>query len=523
MESSIEVEIVVLMMVIVSVAMSVRYFSKLPYTIALIFAGIILSFFHTFPDIQLTPELIFHILLPPLLFEAAFNLNANESKANIKPILIYAVFGVIVSTFVIGFFLYTIFPMFHINNQVIPLVALLLFGAVISSTDPISVLAIFKELGVPTRLSSIIEGESLLNDGISVVIFGIISSIAIEHHQFSLIEGIKDFVIVAFGGAIVGTILGLTFSRITALIDDHLIEITLTTVVTYLTYIIAEYFEVSGVIAVIFAGLMVGNYGVKIGMSPTTRVSVKDFWEYIAFVINSVVFFIIGLEVSKIDFFSNYYYIALGIVAVLVGRVVSIIVLTPIISILDKQIEVKWQSIFIWGGVRGALAMALALAIPKEYEYRDMILIMTFGVVGFSLIIQGLSIGKLLSLLRIGGKDKKLEKYEYEKGKLIALSKASQELELMYQEALISEQVYKTLLQYQTHNLNTAKNIMEELVQDSNVRDYEFKTSLKRLYSKQKDSIQDAMKHGIISNASGEKLIALINKEILHSYSNKNS
>jgi len=515
MNFSIEVEIVILMMVIVSVAMGVRYFSKLPYTIALIFAGIILSFFHTFPDIHLTPDLIFHILLPPLLFEAAFNLNANESKANIKPILIYAVFGVIVSTFVIAFFLQTVFGLFDIDNN-IPIIALLLFGVVISSTDPISVLAIFKELGVPKRLSSIIEGESLLNDGISIVVFTIILSLAISHGEFHIVDGIKDFVLVAFGGATVGVILGLTFSRITALVDDHLIEITLTTVVTYLTYIIAEYFSVSGVIAVIFAGLMVGNYGTKIGMSPTTRVSVKDFWDYIAFVINSVVFFIIGLEVSMINIATNFHYIALGVVAVLVGRIVSVVVLTPLINIIDKPISFKWQTIFIWGGVRGALAMALALAIPKEYEYRDMILMMTFGVVGFSLIVQGLSIASLLKLFKIGGKDKNLQKYEYEKGKLIAINGALEDLEIMYKEALISEHVYKLLLEYQTKDLGKAKDIIEDLAKNDDVREYEFKTSLKRLFLKQKDSIQDSMKHGIISLQSGEKLISLINKEILY-------
>jgi CPA1 family monovalent cation:H+ antiporter len=515
MNFSIEVEIVVLMMVIVSVSMGVRYFSKLPYTIALIFAGILLSFFHTFPDIHLTPELIFHVLLPPLLFEAAFNLNANESKSNIKPILIYAVFGVLISTFVIGFFLNFLFHILHVETT-IPFIALLLFGAVISSTDPISVLAIFKELGVPKRLSSIIEGESLLNDGISVVIFSIILSLTISGGSFHLVNGIKDFILVAFGGATVGTILGLTFSRITALVDDHLIEITLTTVVTYLTYLTAEYFEVSGVIAVIFAGLMVGNYGTRIGMSPTTRVSVKDFWDYIAFVINSVVFFIIGLEVSAINVFENFHYIAFAIFAVIIGRVVSVLTLTPLIGLVDKPISFRWQSIFIWGGVRGALAMALALAIPQEYAFRDMILIMTFGVVGFSLIVQGLSIAPLLKFLNIGGKDKELQKYEYEKGKIIALSGANQELETMYKEALISKHVYHLLLEYQTKDLQKAKEVIETLENNDSVREYEFKTSLKRLFLKQKDSIQESMKHGIISTQAGEQLIALINKEILH-------
>ncbi|NPA55473.1 MAG: Na+/H+ antiporter [Epsilonproteobacteria bacterium] len=504
-----EVEIVILMMVIATVAMLVRYFSNLPYTIALIFAGIILSVFHTFPDIHLTSDLIFHILLPPLLFEAAFNLNANEFKENLKPILIYAIFGVLVSVFVIGYFLHAVLH--------IPLVVMLLFGAVISSTDPISVLAIFKELGVPTRLSSIIEGESLLNDGISVVVFSIIASIAFSHGEFSMVHGLREFVIVAFGGAIIGSILGLTFSRITALIDDHLIEITLTTIVTYLTYISAEYFEVSGVIAVIFAGLMVGNYGTKIGMSPTTRVSVKDFWEYVAFVINSVVFFIIGLEVSKIDIISNFYYITLGIVAVLLGRVVSVLVLTPIVNVLDKKINIKWQAIFVWGGVRGALAMALALSIPNDYQYRDMILVMTFGVVGFSLIVQGLSIKFLLKFLNITSKNKNLEKYEYEKAQLIAINAATKELEEMKQEAIISEHVYNLLYKNQQKNLQHAKDIIEQLAKDDkHVKNYEFRTSLKRLLLKQKDSIQEAMKHGIISSEVGYNMINLINKELLN-------
>ena len=514
MDLPIETEIILLLMVIISVAMGVRYYSKLPYTIALIFAGIILSFFDIFPDIRLTPELIFHVLLPPLLFEAAFNLNANELKKNTKPILTYAIFGVIIAVLTTGSLLYGSFSLFHIDTTM-PLIACLLFGAVISSTDPISVLAIFKQLGVPTRLSSIIEGESLFNDGVSVVVYGIVLTLITTHSDFSLIHGLKEFIIVAFGGAITGAILGLTFSKITALVDDHLIEITLTTIVTYLTYIVAEYFEVSGVIAVIVAGLMVGNYGTKIGMSPTTRVSVKDFWDYIAFLINSIVFFIIGLEVGITNIFTNLHYIAIAIVAVLIGRVVSVMLLTQFVNKIDQKISFKWQAVFVWGGVRGALAMALALAIPKEYEYRDIILVMTFGVVGFSLIVQGLTIGKLLHFLQIGGRDKNLDTYELEKGKLIAISGASKELELMHSEALISEHIYKLLSEHYTKDIEKAKEIIEQISHDPNVKDYEFKTSFKRLLLKEKDSVQDSMKHGIISSHSGEKIIDTINKEIL--------
>ncbi len=514
MKGSIEVEIVFLLMVITSVAMVVRYFSKLPYTIALIFAGIIVSFFNIFPDIHLTPELIFHVLLPPLLFEAAFNLNFNELKENIKPVLLYAVIGVVIAVIVTGFILKQGFSIFGINST-LPLMACILFGAVISSTDPISVLAIFKELGAPKRLSLIVEGESLFNDGISVVVYGIIIGVAVSHSEFNMVESIKEFIAVAFGGALIGTILGLTFSKITALVDDHLIEITLTTILTYLSYLAAEHFEVSGVISVICAGLMVGNYGTQIGMSATTRVSVKDFWEYIAFIINSVVFFIIGLEVSIVNIFKNFHYIILAICAVLIGRIISVAILTPFINKIDKKISLKWSSIIVWGGVRGALAMALALAIPKDYEYRQIILIMCFGVVGFSLIVQGLSIKTLLKWLKVGGRDRSLDEYEYEKAKYIAYNDYFKELLTMYENALISKQVYDLLLDYIKDDLSKSKEKIEELVKNDNVKNYEFKTSLKRLLLKQKDSINEAIKNGIISPFTGEKIINEINNKLL--------
>jgi CPA1 family monovalent cation:H+ antiporter len=513
MHAGIELEIIFLLMVITSVAMGIRYF-KLPYTIALIFAGIILSFFDIFPDIRLTPQLIFHVLLPPLLFEAAFNLNFTELKENIKPVLIYAVIGVVIAVFTTGFII-----SYGLNNLLgtihIPLIACFLFGAVISSTDPISVLAIFKELGVPKRLSLIVDGESLFNDGVSVVVYGIISAIAVGTSEFSMVHSIKEFVAVAFGGALIGTILGLTFSKITALVDDHLIEITLTTILAYLSFIAAEHFEVSGVISVICAGLMVGNYGSKIGMSPTTRVSVKDFWEYIAFIVNSVVFFIIGLEVNSAHLMKYLPYIFLAIIAVLLGRIVAISILSPFINKIDKKISFKWQAVMVWGGIRGALAMALALAIPKSYPYREFILVMTFGVVAFSLIVQGLSIKSLLSFLKVGGRDKKLDEYEYEKGKFIAYNDYFKELIKMFEDGLISKKVYDLLLEDVKNGLKTAQERIEELAKDDNVSSYEYSSSLKRLLLKEKDAVNDAMKSGIISSVAAEKLITEINNRLI--------
>ncbi len=229
-----------------------------------------------------------------------------------------------------------------------------------------------------------------------------------------------------------------------------------------------------------------------------------------------MVFFIIGLEVGIVNLFTNIHYILIAIVTVLLGRSFAILSLTPLVNLIDKKIQFNWQAVFIWGGVRGALAMALALAIPQDYQFREIILIMTFGVVGFSLIVQGLSIGWLLNLLKIGGRDKHLEQYELERGKLIAANGAIQELEKMHQDALISTHVYHLLSEHNTKDIEQSKETIEELAQDPMVRDYEFKNLLKRLLLKQKDSVQDSIKHGIIATHIGEEIIDSINKQILY-------
>ena len=260
---------------------------------------------------------------------------------------------------------------------------------------------------------------------------------------------------------------------------------------------------------------MVGNYGTKIGMSPTTRVSVKDFWEYIAFIINSVVFFIIGLEVNSAHLLHYLPYIILAIVSVLIGRTVAIGILTPFINKIEKKISFNWQVVSIWGGVRGALAMALALAIPKDYEYRELILVMTFGVVAFSLIVQGLSIKSLLKIFKIGGRDENLDRYEYEKGKFIASNDYFKELINMFEAGLISKKVYDMLLETIKKDLSTSQEKIEELAKNETVSKYEHTSSLKRLLLKEKDAIHDAMKSGIISNIAGEKLIEEINDKLI--------
>jgi CPA1 family monovalent cation:H+ antiporter len=275
----------------------------------------------------------------------------------------------------------------------------LLFGAIISATDPISVLAIFKDLKMNKRLAGIIEGESLLNDGTAVVVFQILLG-GVLAGQLSAGKGIGEFLLAVIGGAVLGFGFGYAGSKITRTIDDPEIEITLTAIVAYGSYLLANHLRLSGIIATASAGLMVGNFGAKTGMSARTRTALESFWEYVAFVMNSLVFLLIGLEV-RIDSLAHAWGpVFFAILAVLVGRSLSVYLLVPVSNVFAERIPFRWQHIIVWGGLRGALALALALSLENTFPYRNQLLDLTFGVVIFSILIQGLT---MKPLLRISG------------------------------------------------------------------------------------------------------------------------
>jgi monovalent cation:H+ antiporter, CPA1 family len=280
----------------------------------------------------------------------------------------------------------------------LPWLIALLFGAIISPTDPISVLAIFKDLGTDERLSNLIEAESLFNDGIAVVLFIIIANLLSEQ-AMTPASGTLSFVTTIGGGALIGLLIGAVASRITREYDDHLVEIMLTTVVAFGSYLGAEHFHVSGVFAVVTASLVVGNYGMTRGMSPFSQMAVLNFWEYIAFAVNSAVFLLVGLEEASITNGLTGLLVVIAIGSVLLGRVVSIYGLGGLLSMAGQHIPRSWRHIQVWSGLRGALSMALVLGLDPALPYRSLLLNMTFAVVLFSLVVQGLSIKPLLHRL----------------------------------------------------------------------------------------------------------------------------
>ena len=363
---------------------------------------------HFLPAVHISPELILLIFLPALLFEAAWNLELDTLRKNLVPVVILAVVGVVVSVGVVGAILHVAVGLRW--------PAALLFGAMISATDPVSVLALFRRMGLPPRLTAIVENESLFNDGTSIAVFQILLGIAMgttagTTGDLALLS-VRSFLVVSVGGMVVGAVVGLLASTLTAQFDDHLLEITLTTTAAYGVFLLADSLHVSPVIAVLITGLIIGNYGRSRGMSATTQLAVSAFWDYAAFVVNSLVFLLIGLETHISQMADNIVPIAWAVAAMLAGRAVAVYGLLPAAAPLGGRVPRAWQHVLVWGGLRGSLSIALVLSLPTALPGREQLVAMIFGTVTFSLLGQGLTLSPLLRRLTLGGRQATPEEQE---------------------------------------------------------------------------------------------------------------
>ena len=372
---------------------------RIPYTAALVLGGLVLSLLRL-PHLSplepserpnwLTPDVILILFLPALVFEGSVKLNIRDLLRDAVPLLLLANLGVLLATFVTGYLVHWAIGL--------PLLVALLFGAIVSATDPISVLAIFKGLRMDRRLSVIIEGESLLNDGTAAVLFQIILVGIIAGH-LNPAWGVGQFVLKIGGGVALGFLVGGAASTITRAIDDPGVEIIVTTIAAYGSYLLAYYFSLSGILATASAGLIVGNLAGRRDMSAPARMAVISFWEYVAFVMNSLIFLLIGLEVHIDGLASAWRPVLLAVAAVLVGRALSVYLLVPASNVFARKIPMRWQHVIVWGGLRGALALALALSLEGSLPDRGLVLDLTFGVVIFSILLQGLTVKPLLRIL----------------------------------------------------------------------------------------------------------------------------
>ncbi len=379
--------------------------TSFPYTVALLLIGFCAQFLthilHLESHVELSPDVIFTVLLPILLFEGAFHINFHQFRLQFKTITAFATFGLLVSIFVVAFGL-SYFTGFDFR-------AALLFGAIISSTDPIAVLALFKHLGGPKRLALLADGESMFNDATGVVAFKVISVFILANQAFTteaVLNGFGNFVYIFTGSIIFGLILGYVTSIFIAKVkNDPLVESTLTVALAIGSFIFAEhFFHLSGVISTVMAGITLSHVG-RTRISRSVIHFIEELWGFLGFISVSLVFFFAAYNLDLSIFADNIYLVAAAIAMVLVARAISIygtaLITNNIAFFRDEpNIPFNWLHILNWGGLRGVIPLVLVYSLPESYEYRDEMLAFTLGSLLFTLIINGLSIKTLL--LRLG-------------------------------------------------------------------------------------------------------------------------
>ena len=372
----------VLLLVAAVVAIATRRLN-LPYSAGLAAVGILLGRLPYTPRISLTRDLLFTVLLPPLIFEAAFYVNWSHLRKDIGVISVLATLGVAISAGV------TTAGMHYLAGW--QWLSAAVFGILISATDPVAVIATFKETGARGRMLLLAEAESLFNDGTVAVALGVALEFA-AGRQSGPLPAAFGFVVTAGGGALCGCLVAGAILAIAGRTEDHLVEITLTTVAAYGSFLLADRFGVSGVLASMAAGLIVGNVGPMGTITDRGKEAAQAFWEFAAFVANSLVFLLIGIQVAQQNFLSVWLAAGIAIGLALVGRAAAVYPCCALFRWSRLRVNSRHQHILFWGGVRGALALALSLALPADLPQRGAISTLSFAVVTFSIFVQGLAI-----------------------------------------------------------------------------------------------------------------------------------
>ena len=395
-------------------------FVKIPYTVALVLAGLAVALLDAAPpDWALNEELVLVLFLPPLLFQAGLHMNLAHLQRKAIPVAALAIPGVLLSMLAVAFAVRFFIPD-EITQVYGPWLPALLFGAMLAPTDPISVLAVFKSANAPERLKTLVEGESLFNDGTGVVLFLILRAAIIgvaagsigepaATETLSIASGVIEFVRVVGFGLVAGLGCGMIAFWLLKRLDDHVLENAITVVLVWGSFIIAEKIHGSGVIAVVVAGLIMGNYGSKLAMSKRTCETIETFWESIDFIVNSLVFLLIGIElqfiggangagVQKLVELNVLLAIACSFVAILASRAVMVY---TVALMFGKHWPRGWKHIVWWAGLKGSIPIALVLGLP-DTNLREFLLPVAFGIVLISLLLQGLTMPTLIRKSDVG-------------------------------------------------------------------------------------------------------------------------
>lgn len=427
--------------------------TKMPFTVALVLVGLAISNIGNYMPLelqhhfqyQISPELIFYVCLPTLLFESAFSLSPRQLRRNITPILTLAIPGLLISTVLIGFIVSLLTP--------IGLAPSLLLGAILSATDPIAVIALFKSLGAPKRLTVLVEGESLFNDATSIVaaklLFTVVVAGVVTSHDIT--HGIYEFFVEFFGGILVGWIIAVLVGNVLGFVEsDPEIEISLTTILAYATFLIAQnLFHVSGVMATVAAGLTLSGWG-RAKISPSVHSYLKHFWEFLAYIANALIFLLVGLSVNISSVFDSLGILAVVIIAMLISRAVITYGLIPILGRFPgaTPISKEYQTAIYWGGLRGAIALAIVLSLG-DFEHKQLFTALVMGAVLFTLLVNGLTMEPLMKWLGLDIPPL-ADRLAREEGQLTATTQALKNIPELQKGGLFSARI-ATQLQKKCH------------------------------------------------------------------------
>ncbi|HSM81427.1 MAG TPA: sodium:proton antiporter [Nodosilinea sp.] len=503
--------LIVLLLVATVVALITRRL-RIPYVVGLVLAGLTITKSLLPQSVGLNPEVILNLFLPILIFEASINTDISRLRSTIRPIALLAGPGVVLAAAITAGLLYWGLGMAAITAAAI--------GVILTITDTVSVIAAFRSVPVPPRLGTIVEGESLFNDGIALVLLGIITAIFVQGN-FTVWEGLQQVVIAFVGGGALGLGLGYLCVGLFQQLDDALSNILLTVAVSLGTFQIGQGLGVSSAIAVVIAGLVIGELGFR-HTSASTKVTLLNFWEYAGFGVNTFIFLLVGIEVDPGVLVQTIPAALFAIVAYQIGRVFATYPLLYLLSFFDRPLPLRWQHVLILGNVKGSLSMALALSLPADLPGRPQVVALVFSTVLVSLVGQGLSLPVLVKRLRLTTPSPHQQRIETLQLNMIAAKAAQQELASLLQAGSLPKNLYEELFAAYQAQIATADRDLRDLYNRRTLTDaaaLEDHGSLdrlrRRLYLAEKGAVNDALRKGLLSEETSQLYIRTLNEKLL--------
>ncbi|MDZ7958154.1 MAG: cation:proton antiporter [Aulosira sp. DedQUE10] len=443
---------IILLLVATVVALLSRWL-RVSYVAGLVLAGLAIT--ELLPQhIGLNDSLILNLFLPILVFEAAINTDISRLRSTVKPIVLLAGPGILISSGVTAVLLKW--------GLGLNWTAALLAGVILAITDTVSVIAVFKEVLVPSRLSTIVEGESLFNDGVALVLFSLIVK-AHEAGSLTILAGLQELFVVVVGGSLVGLAVGYLSTSLFVRADEPLSSTLLTVAVALGAFQLGHAFSVSGVVAVVVAGLIVGSVGLSGKVSASTRLTLLSFWESISFGVNSFIFLLIGIEVDLITLWKILPAVLLAIAAYQIARIVSVYPLLAIVRWFDRPIPWRWQHVLFFGNIKGSLSMALALSIPTTITGREQLIAIVFGTVLLSVVGQGVSLPWLVKRLQLSPVSESRQQIEELQAQLITGKAAQDELDTLLKTGVLPKAVYEEMRAAYQVQVAGAEKVLREL------------------------------------------------------------